>query len=214
MPSPTFSRRNYAAPERPRITHLLPAQRFLYKALGHLWDGGETLLRSYSECDPPFSKRSNRMCLRFFEPFYAFSLALAQFTTRPCREQLRTDNISLRNCIKNARGIEDQRRIAIHGYRLHDAMYQALSERNEKILTTEQLVAEIGALPRAPVALMILAANGHRTTYTRATWVARQLKVPFPLIFLRRKLCNTWSFHYRVVRNASDILSRATNSSS
>ena len=154
------------------------------------------------------------MCLKFFEPFYVFSLALAQFTTRLCRKQLRVANIAPRNCIENARGIEDQRRIAIHGYRLRDAMYEALSERNEKIFTTDQLVAEISALPKAPVALMILAANGNRTTYTRATWVARQLKVPFPLIFLRRKVCNTWSFHYRVVQDATNILNQNSNSNS
>ena len=214
MPSPTFSRRDSVAPERPRITHLLPAQRFLYKALGHLWDGGETLLRAYSECYPPFSKRSNKICLKFFEPFHEFSLALAHFTTRPCRYQLRIATITLRNCIKSARGIEDQRRIAIHGYRLRDAMYEALSEGNEKLLTTEQLVAEISTLPEAPVALMILAANGNRTSYTRAAWVARQLKVPFPLIFLRRKLCNTWSFHYRVVQDVTNVLNQSTNSNS
>ena len=143
-----------------------------------------------------------------------FSLALARFTTRLCRKQLRICTIALLNCIKFARGIEDQRRIAIHGYRLRDAMYEALSERNEKILTTEQLVAEISTMPKAPVALMVLAANGNRTTYRRAAWVARQLKLPFPLIFLRRKLCNTWSFHHRVVQDATDTLRQNSNSNS
>lgn len=202
MAPPTPASRNTSTPERPRIGHLLPAQRFLHKALGHLWDGGEILLKVYSECPPPFDRRTNKMCLRFFEPFHVFSVALAQFTSRPCRKQLQIAAISLRNCIKGAKGIEDQRRIAIHGYRLRDAMYEALQERNEKILTTEELLIEISALPRAAIALMVLAANGNRTMYNRAAWVARLLKHPAPFIFLRRRLCNMWSFHHRVVNDA------------